>query len=282
MKVTAIQSEHLAEVGQFLHANLNSRFSAAQWISSVTHPWAKVRPNYGMQLHDGDQLVGVFCAIYSDQLIDGKLEHFCNPHSWCVLNTHRQHGIGLVLNLVKQKGYHFTMFTPNKKVTEVFRGLKFKDLDNRQYRCINLPGLTARQGRTFCESDLNQIAARLTGQDRLDFEAHRGIPWLSFVVFGSGSEACWVIYKPDRWKRMPAAWIMYVSNPRCFDQFNGVLRGHFLSRGFITSKIEARWLAAPPGFAWRDLRTQPKLFQSKSLGDKHIRDLYSELMSLDV
>lgn len=282
MKVSAIQTEHLAEVGQFLHVNLNPRFSAAQWISSVTHSWAKVRPNFGMQLHDGDQLVGVFLAIYSDQLIDGKLEHFCNPHSWCVLNTHRQHGIGLVLNLVKQKGYHFTMFTPNKIVTEVFRGLKFKELDNRQYRCINLPALTTPQGKTFCESDLNQIAARLTGQDRLDFEAHRKIPWLNFVAFGSGNEACWVIYKPDRWKRMPAAWIMHVSNPDCYDLFNGVLRSHLFFKGFVTSKIEARWLKVSPSFAWHELRTQPKLFQSKSLGDQHVRDVYSELMSLDV
>jgi hypothetical protein len=30
------------------------------------------------------------------------------------------------------------------------------------------------------------------------------------------------------------------------------------------------------------VRTQPKLYQSSSLGDRDIRDVYSELMSLDV
>ena len=97
MKVTTIQEEHLPEVGQFLHENLNQRFSAERWISSLTHPWSAERPNLGMQLRDGDRLVGVFCAIYSDQVIDGKVERFCNPHSWCVLETHRRQGIGFAL-----------------------------------------------------------------------------------------------------------------------------------------------------------------------------------------
>ncbi len=283
MKVSPIQQEHLAEVGQFLHDHLNPRFSSERWISSVTHPWAKVSPNYGMQLRDGDRLVGVFCAIYSDQTIDGKMEHFCNPHSWCVLDTHRQHGIGLVLNIVKQKAFHFTMFTPNKKVTEVFLGLKFKNLDDRQYRCINLPGLPLLWHKTFSESRRDHISALLRGQDLLEFEAHRDIPWLNFVAFGSGNDVCWVIYKPERWKRMPSAWIMHISDAQLFTRFNGLLRSHLLlSHGIVTMKIESRWLDQTPSLAWNEPRTQPKLFLSKSLGDHHIRDVYSELMSLDV
>lgn len=283
MKVSPIHQEHLPEVGQFLHENLNRRFSAERWISSVTHPWAKVSPNHGMQLRDGDRLVGVFCAIYSDQVIDGKIEHFCNPHSWCVLDTHRQHGIGLVLNIVKQRGFHFTMFTPNKTVTAVFLGLKFKNLDDRQYRCINFPGMTLPGRKTFAEFRRHRIAELLSGQDLVEFKAHQDIPWLNFAAFGSGNEVCWVIYKPERWKRLPSAWIMHISDAELFCRFNGLLRSHLLlSRGIVTMKIESRWLSRPPSLAWNEPRTQPKLFLSKSLADNHIRDVYSELMSLDV
>ena len=283
MKISPIQPEHLAEVGQFLHDNLNRRFSTERWISSLTHPWAKISPNHGMQLRDGDRLAGVFCAIYSDQIIQGRLEHFCNPHSWCVLDTHRRHGIGLVLNIIKQTGYHFTMFTPNSKVTEVFLGLKFKNLDDRQYRCVNIPSMAALGGKTFTESRRDFIATHLCGQDRLDFEAHRDIPWLNFVAFGAGDDICWVAYKPTHWKRLPAAWIMHVSDARVFSHFNGLLRSHLLIKHrLVTIKVEARWLTAAPALAWNEPRTQAKLFLSKTLDDEQILDLYSELMSLDV
>ena len=283
MKISPIQPQHLAEVGQFLHLHLNQRFTPERWISALTHPWAASAPNHGMQLRDEDRLVGVFCAIYSDQIIDGKLERFCNPHSWCVLESHRRQGIGLVLNLVKQAGYHFTMFTPNPKVAEVFRGLKFKDLDNRQFLCLNLPSLKAWRRSAFVDADPEAIAARLSGQDRADFQAHRDIPWLRFVAFGEGSEVCWVIYKPSWWKRMRSAWIMHISDPAAFARHNGLLRHHLLRRhGILTLRTEARWLAQAPALSMAAQRSQPKLVQSKTLADGQIRDLYSELMSLDV
>lgn len=282
MKVSPIQQEHLDEVGQFLHDNLNRRFTAQRWVSSVTHPWALQRPNFGMQLRDEDQLVGVFCAIYSDQVIDGKVEHFCNPHSWCVLESHRRHGIGLLLNLIKQPGFHFTMFTPNPTVTQVFRGLKFQDLDDRLYRGINLPGWPSRRG-TFAVSTPSKVEQVLVGQDLIDFNAHRDIPWLQFAAFGDGESVCWVIFKPTRWKRMRSAWIMHVSNPQAFDRHLGLLRRHLLlANGMTTFNIEARWLGGRPSLTLLGRRGQPKLFLSKSLKDDKIRDVYSELMSLDV
>ena len=190
---------------------------------------------------------------------------------------------GLVLNLVKQRGYHFTNFTPNPKVTEVFLGLKFKNLDDRQYRCLNLPSLTGWRKAGFASSDLATIAARLSGQDLLVFEAHQAIPWLNFVVFGVGDDLCWVIYKPSHWKRMRSGWIMHVSDAGAFDRHNGLLRQHLRRQhGLMTLAVEARWLDAKPAWSLLERRTQPKLFQSASLQAGQIRDLYSELMSLDV
>lgn len=283
MKVVPIQVDHLPEVGKFLHEHLNGRITAERWVGSVTHPWAESVPNYGMQLRDGERLVGVFCATYSDQIIEGRLEHFCNPHSWCVLPTHRQHGIGLLLNLLKQNGYHFTMFTPNATVAKVFLGLKFKNLDDRQFVCLNLPSFVSWRRGTFLESLPERIALRLTGSERTDFEAHSGISWLSFVAFGKGDDVCWVVYKPAIWKRMRCAWIMHVSDPAAFERWNGLLRNHLRQRhGFATLRIESRWLAAKPVWSLRDHRRQPKLFKSAALEARQVRDLYSELVALDI
>ncbi len=283
MQITPIRQEHLAAIGAFLHANLNPRFSAERWISSLVHPWASAPPNHGMQLHDGDQLVGVFCAIYADLNINGRTEPFCNPHSWCVLDAYRRHGIGLVLQLIKQPGYHFTMFTPNPKVTEVFRGLKFKDLDVRQRVAINLPTLSGWRPGAFAESRLDHIAARLSGPSLVDFEAHRRIPWLRFVAFGVHADACLAIYKPVHWKRLPGAWLMHLSDVGAFERHQGLLRSHLLLQHRLAiTRVEQRWLSRPPWLSVASVRTQPKLYLSKTLTPGQIPDAYSELMALDV
>lgn len=283
VRVAPIEAAHLDAVGRFLHENLNRRFSAERWQKSITHPWSAQAPNFGMQLLEGERIVGVFCAIYSDQVIDGRVEHFCNPHSWCVLESHRRHGIGLILQLVRQKGWHFTMFTPNPKVAEVFRGLKFKDLDKRLWVSLNTPSPAALLPGRFAESRLEHVGARLRGVARDEFEAHRSIPWLNFAAFGTEDDACLAIYKPTHWKRTRCAWLMHVSDRGAFARQGHLLRSHLLlAHGFVTSRIEARWLDTRPPWSLASLRGQPKLYQSGTLADRDIRDVYSELMSLDV
>ncbi len=282
-KVSPIGAEHLDEVGRFLHEHMNRAFSPQRWVESVTHRWAAEVPNYGMQLRDGDRLAGVLLATYSDQVIDGRVERFCNPHSWCVLDSHRRHGIGLVLQVVRQPGYHYTMFTPNPKVTEVFRGLKFKDLGAQLRVFPNLPTWRALLPGSFAVAAPEQIRSRLQGSARADYEAHCDIPWLRFAAFGDAEEACLAIYKPVVLKRLPVAWVMHLSDPAAFVRRGGLLRQHLLGKGFAGMRIEERWL--PPGGTGLSLRTergQPKLFMSKTLGEGQIRDAYSELMSLDV
>jgi hypothetical protein len=96
MNTRPILEADLGEVGQFLNAHLSQRIAPKAWSESLTAPLGcQLQPNYGMQLLEDGRIVGVFCAIYSDQVIKGQVERFCNPHSWCVLESHRRHSIGL-------------------------------------------------------------------------------------------------------------------------------------------------------------------------------------------
>jgi len=284
MKVTPIQAEHLDEVGRFLHQHLAKRIPPEAWVRSLTHRWAADQPNFGIQLRTDDgRLVGAICAAYSDQTIDGRVERFCNPHSWCVLDECRHASLGLVVPLVRQPGYHFTMFTPNPKVAQVFLGLRFKLLDDTLLYFPNLPSLRAFGGGRFVESRREQIAARLDGVARREFEAHAGIPWLEFVAFGVPGDACLAIYKRGRWKRMACAGLMHVSDPAAMQRHGHLLRHHLLlARGIPVTRVEARFLAAAPPLALRTKRLQPKLALTKTLADGQVRDVYSELMALDI
>ncbi len=283
MTVTPVQQPDLEEIGCFLHDHLAQRISAQAWVTSLSHAWAAAQPNFGMQLRDDGRLVGVFCAVYSDQQIDGKTERFCNPHSWCVLEAYRHASVSLVLPLLKQRGYHFTMFTPNPKVAQVFLGLRFRLLDERLLFVANLPAPWPSAPGCFVEHRTGHISARLHGAALSEFDAHRQIPWLKFVAFGIPGDECLVIYKPERWKRMACASILHVSDPGAMDRHGHRLRHHLLLHGRMpVLRVEARFLLRPPRLSFCIRRQQPKLVSSATLSDSKIRNVYSEMMALDI
>ena len=64
-------------------------------------------------LRDGQRVVGTLLALYSERLVEGRLERFCNLTSWCVLPDYRSRSISLLTALLRQHGYHFTVLTPD-------------------------------------------------------------------------------------------------------------------------------------------------------------------------
>lgn len=283
VRVTPIGRDDLDEVARFLHENLNRRFSPEAWKAALLHPWCASPPNFGMQLRDGRALVGALCAIYSDQDVAGTMERFCNPHSWCVLDGYRQHGIGLILSLLKQRGCHFTMLTPNPKVAEIFRHLRFKDLAAGIVTFPNIPGPHAFARGQVIETDAGAMSALLSGAAQRDFILHREIPWLRFILFGAAGALCLVVYKRTTWKRLPCARLIHVSDPGIFDEYRGLMQRQLLiEERLLVSQVEERFLQRTPRLAWRTQRTQAKLYLSGTLQDSQVRDLYSELAALDV
>jgi hypothetical protein len=283
MDLRPVLPEDIDAVGQFLHEHLNKRITPQTWAGSMRHRWAAEQPNHGMQLfNDQGQRVGALLAVYSDQLINGKTERFCNPHSWCVLDDYRHASISLVLGVIKQRGYQFTMFTPNPKVAQVFTGLRFKLLDDGLFYFPNLPRPWPAGAGSFVEARQDRIASRLQGAALAEFEAHRQIPWLRFVAFGKPGEACLVIYKVGRWKKMACARLVHVSDAALFARHGHLLRAHLLGRGMPVARIESRFLDQAPPLAYRTRRLQPKLALTRNLADSQVRDVYSELMALDI
>ena len=211
MDLLPIEQGDLEAIDQFLHENLSRRISPQAWVASLTHRWSASHPNHGMHLRVNGKIVGALCAVYSDQIINGKPERFCNPHSWCVLDEHRHASINLVLAVLRQRDYHFTMFTPNPKVAQVFMGLRFKMLDNALMYFANLPRPWPSKGDAFVEARVEHVAARLSGAALAEFVAHRGIPWLHFVAFGQPGDACLAIYKSGRWKKMACALLAHLN-----------------------------------------------------------------------
>lgn len=278
--VSPVTQEDLPAVGRFLNEQLNRRISPEQWIASVSHEWSEVRPNFGVKLTDGERLVGVFLAIYSDQSIRGHTERVCNPHTWCVLKEYRSKAVGLAAALVKQPGYHFSMLTPNPNVDAVFRFMKFRELDTRLSIFPNLP----RPSAARVVAGDNAIRASLRDDTLRDYERHADIPWLRHAVLElPDGGRCWIVHKPRIWKKLPCADLLHVSDPTIFRRCLPALRTHLLLRcRMVWTRVETRFVGEHPPWSIARTRTQPKLFLSKTLRDGDVRDIYSELVSLDL
>jgi hypothetical protein len=186
--------------------------------------------------------------------------------------------------VLRQRDYHFTMFTPNPKVAQVFMGLRFKLLDDGLVYFANLPRPWVNPRDSFAEGRPEHIAARLSGGALAEFEAHRQIPWLRFVAFGQGADACLAIYKRGRWKKMSCTLLAHLSDPTAMQRHGYLLRGHLLAQGMLVTRVETRFLPAgyAPTLAYHSKRLQPKLASTRTLSDAQVRDVYSELMALDI
>ena len=116
VRLEPILGSDLTEVGAFLHAHLNPRLSAADWASSIVPTWPVSSPNHGFLLRDGDRMVGVQLAFYSEREVEDGLADFCNLGAWCVLDDYRSHGLRLLRAVLGQRGYHFTDLSPSGNV----------------------------------------------------------------------------------------------------------------------------------------------------------------------
>jgi len=279
--LSAITDADLQAVSVFLHNHMNDKFSSEKWEKGITVNWLDEAPNHGFMLkHDGN-IVGVLCAIYSEQYVDDVLEKFCNPHSWCVLPDHRKRSVDLVLAVIRQQGFHYTMFSPNVEGVQIFSYLKFKPLDNTVSILLNVPALNFTRARIVDDS---RVAVDLLPEPaKKYYKEHMQFPWLNLLAFGKEGKFGFIIYKKQELKKLPCALILYTSDEKLFHDCWATIRTHLLMKhGFVTSKIEQRLLARPLKYTLKKEPGGRKFFLSGKLPQDKIKYVYSELMALDI
>jgi hypothetical protein len=102
-------------------------------------PWSHGWPNHGLFLQHQGKVVGAYLAFYSERMIEGRLERFCNLGAWCVQEPYRANGLRLVRGLIKQRGYHFTDLSPSGNVIAINQRLRFLLLDTTTAAIPNMP-----------------------------------------------------------------------------------------------------------------------------------------------
>jgi hypothetical protein len=182
--------------------------------------------------------------------------------------------------VVGQKGYHFTDFSPTKTVSGTLQFLKFKPLDDRQVVALNLPwpssaGLHLVDEPAALRRPLDTVL-------RQAYDDHRGPAWLRHVFIEGDGACCHVIYKRRRFKGLPAASLLYASDPALLRRAWRALGGYLLSRGMVSTRVEWRLLGGAPWPSHVQSGFVPKVFLSDTLDSAQIDCLYSEQVVLNL
>jgi hypothetical protein len=269
-------------VAEFLHFNLNRRMSPEAWARSIRAPWKASAPNHGFLLRADDGVVGAYIAFYSERIIDGRPERFCNLGAWCVLREFRLHSLRLLKALLAQDGYHFTDLSPGSHVMALNNRLKFERLDTTTAMIPHLPwpSLPGR-GRISCDPAV--IENTLTGPELDLYRDHADAPAARHLVLATGNRWCYVMFRKDRRKSLRRmvflVSILHVSNPDLFHSMLRPLARHLLLRhGALGSLAELRVIGRQPRFSELRPDFRPKMFRSTHLTADQIDNLYSELV----
>jgi hypothetical protein len=276
VKLAPITDADTAAVADFLHVNFDERVPWAR--SYMALPWKVDAPNHGFMLRDDQRIVGAYLAFYSERLIAGQVERFCNLGAWCVLPEYRFHSVRLLKALLTQDGYHFTDMSPNERVESVNARFKFRHLDTSAVFVPHLPWPTL-PGRTKISADPDVITDTLAGPDLELYRDHAQAPAAHHLMLIRGSESCYVMYREVRHRNVPVlAVILYVSNPGLFRRaLISLTRYLLVRRRLLGTLAELRTVRYQPYFSFR-LNSWPKMYRSATLEPGQIDDLYSELV----
>jgi hypothetical protein len=274
IQLSPITDADIAAVADFLHANYKDRIPWAR--SLLARPWKVAAPNHGFMLRDGQRIVGAHTAFYSERLIAGRAERFCDMGTWYVLPEFRSHSIRLVRALLAQDGYHFTALSPSYKVTAIHTRLGFRPLDTSAALIPNLPWPTL-PGRTTISADPDVIESTLAGTELELYHDHAQALAARHLVLLRGPDSCYVMYRETRIKAVTVAVILHVSEPEAFHRAIVPLTRNLLVRHrLLVTLAEQRIIGYRPPLSFK-VTPWPKMYRSASLAPDQIDDLYSEL-----
>jgi hypothetical protein len=234
-------------------------------------------PNHGFMLRDGQRVVGALLAFYSERLIAGRVERFCNMGAWCVLPAYRSHSIRLLRAMLAQEGYHVTCLSPNERALAITSRLKFRSLDTSAVLIPNLPWPTL-PGQTRISANPDVIESTLTCTELELYHDHAQALAARHLVLIRGERSCYVMYRETLLKGIACAEILHVSNPELFKRAITSLTRHLLLRHrLLATRAELRTIAHRPLFSVKR-SPRPKMYRSASLDPDQIDDLYSEFV----
>lgn len=285
VEVHPITDRDIQKVAEFLRAEFlslgaKSTRPVTDWLATMAPPWAAEQPNHGYLLRDDGRVVGAHLALYSERVIDGRPQHFCNLAAWVVSEPYRASGLRLLRSLLRQKGYTFTDLTPNPNVVNLNTRLGFSVLDTTTVLVPNPFWPVLPRGIQVIDA-ADEIDARLSGPLQQIYRDHRTTA-AHHVLLTDGARCCYVLYRRERYKhRSVLGMILYVSDAELFQRWSAHLyRYLLLKQRIIATLVEVRVVGHRPARSI-SVPGRTKMYLGEDIEPRHIDYLYSELTCLE-
>ncbi|RZT18508.1 hypothetical protein EV589_2768 [Mycobacterium sp. BK558] len=280
--ITDADAQSVAEFlrAEFLNLGVTRTRPVTDWLHAMNPPWAAEQPNHGYMLRYNGRVVGAHLALYSERVIDGRVQRICNLGAWCVAEPHRAAGMRLLRSLLRQKGYTFTDLTPNPDVVRLNTRLGFTALDTTTVLVPNLPWPSRSRGVRVIDTP-GKIDALLSGRDQEIYRDHRATA-ARHLVLSEGQQNCYVMYRRDRYKRRSVlATVLYVGDTDLFRRWSPDFYRYLLVRQrVLATLIEPRVVGYRPNRSI-SVPGRTKMYFSDNIESAQIDYLYSELTCLE-
>ncbi len=237
----------------------------------------------GYMLRSEGKVVGMLGAIMSQRMIAGRMEKFCNLHSWFVNPECRGYSLLLMRPILRMSDVTITDFTPTAPVFEMSKRFGMKQLDSTlRVMRPRIAGAGRRSNVTaLLGSDIPDDA--LSPEQRKPAADHADAG-LQKILFTDGKRQCHVVAgRVDR-HRIPYCYVYSVSDSELFCQWSKTVRVALLKHvGGKYVALDDRLLAGCklPASVRVPVATHA-LFRSSSVSAEQIDTLYTEVALLNL
>lgn len=239
----------------------------------------EAEPQRGWVLIDRGSVVGFLGAIYSRR----GAERFCNLSAWGVKKSHRKAGLELLVPVLELEDHTITNLSPSAFTVEVFRRMGFVTLEDR---LVIIPPVLPQLAPPGYEllTERSDIERVLSSDDLRIYRDHASYA-CTHLVFAGARDYSYVVASNTRFRRYPATFVYYRSNPELFGRLAGPMQRAFLRLHRTPFTIvDARLTKGAPLRAC-PTRTlmQPRLYRPAPGARKPggVDTLYSELVVLN-
>ncbi|NRD20811.1 hypothetical protein HNV08_12210 [Winogradskyella eckloniae] len=219
-----------------LLARLNSTsFSKSDWQKIVSVNFNAEHTHYGYVLEVENKILGFIGTIFTERIINGEMHRFCNFHSWIVDPSVKTGGMALLLKVLKLKDHVVTNFTASEVPYKIFKSLKFREIEYKNYKLLPLQSHKSRSKIKIYNIN-DQNAGQLLGQEELKlYNDHKIFENTQFLYLKQDDLYSFVIckkrsYVPNVFNKisilksalkdiLALSEIHYISHPEVF--FNG-------------------------------------------------------------
>jgi hypothetical protein len=287
-EVRCVGPEAFEEIYPLLARLPNRAMSKADWRWLLfDYPWAAGPPR-GWALYADGRAVGFIGALFSARPLLGRIEKFCNPSSWIVLEEYRYASALLLRPLLALKDHTITSLWLSPAAYKVFSRLGLRPLESQQLvlPAIPRPAEAVRALRGSFTLNPEEIRAELTGIERTIHQDMSSSPVARHVLLRRGSRQCYLVATPSRKWGVPYADVQYLGDREFFWEHR-ILAQAALVRSLgiagLTVAVDRRFqVGHPTPFAQRMNMLRLYRPTRDDITPPMIDGLYSEHMGLRV